>query len=163
MKVSNNQHKLDSRNICMTLGQHVRQSVWSEGCEFWDNYRKQKPNQLYCNWTVWRKAVWKKRTEGHECFLILSKRENFFFFSLWNYSTLDERAFKTNEFLFTLWRAHQATLWPWSVLSGGRRRVTTFMLRRGIMASAQFKGILPYSYCIGYLLLYSKLSQNLLA
>lgn len=40
--------------------------------------------------------------------------------------------------------------------------VATFILRSGVRMSAQFKGILPNSYCISYLLLDSKLSPNLL-
>lgn len=37
--------------------------------------------------------------------------------------------------------------------------VATFKLRRDFRASAQFKGLLPHSFCIDYLLMHSKLSQ----
>lgn len=40
--------------------------------------------------------------------------------------------------------------------------VATFILRRDVRVSSQFKGIHPNSYCISYLLLDSKLSPNLL-
>lgn len=36
--------------------------------------------------------------------------------------------------------------------------IATFILRRDFRASAQFKRLLPHSFCIDHLLMYSKLS-----